>query len=66
MNYTGGGSRQTNPVVTVVVNPSEAELYRKAMPSLLLLILPENNRPDSYARHVVKRVNRPPTAHLSV
>ncbi len=56
-NYPSTGKQTANPVVTVVVDPSEAELYRKSMPNVLLLILPESNRPLSYARHVVKRVS---------
>lgn len=56
VNYPSTSKQAPNTVVTVVVDPSEAKTYRKVMPNLLLLILPESNRPLSYARHVVKRM----------
>ena len=44
------------PVVCIVVEPRDEDEYRKAWPSSLMLILPENDRGPGYARWVIQRV----------
>ena len=44
----------SHPVVAVV-NPEEADEYRRHWPTALILALPEEERPVGYARSIVKR-----------
>ena len=44
----------SHPVVAVV-NPEEADAYRRHWPTALILALPEEKRPVGYARSIVKR-----------